>query len=83
MALGMNNFDAIVFLQQFNAGHAMTIKEMAQAFYVVDEKKAGDGDDKIATIVCHNSLGTQVFKGGIVGQDKHSVCNKPEFNIKR
>lgn len=39
MALGFNNLDSIAFLIQFNDGYAMTIKDMAAAFYVVDETK--------------------------------------------
>ena len=55
MALGLNNSDAIVFLQHFNDGYAMTIKDMAPAFYVVDTDKEGDGNDKIATIECRSN----------------------------
>ena len=83
MALGFNNFDAIVFLQQFNNGYPITIKDMAAAFYVIDPDKKGDGGDKIATIECHNSKGVPAGKAGIVGADDPKLCNKPEFLIKR
>ena len=83
LALGFDNFDAIIFLQQFNDGYAMTIKDMAAAFYVTDPEKPDDGGDKIATIRCHNSKGIAAGKAGIVGADSPKVCNKPEFLIKR
>jgi len=84
MALGMNNFDAIVFLQQFNYGYPMTIEDMAAQFYVIDPIKDGDGNDKIATIDCHNKKGANVGgKAGIVGADDPTLCNHPEFLIKR
>ena len=79
----MNNFDAIVFLQQFNNGYPMTIKDMAAVFYVIDPSKKDDGSDKIATIQCHN---TDMVNGGHAGVqigDKPNVCDKPEFTIKR
>ena len=82
MALGMSNFDAIVFLQQFNNGYPMTIKDMAAAFYVVDPGKKGDGGDKIATIECHNSIGVP-GRTGVVGADDPKLCDKPEFLVKR
>jgi hypothetical protein len=83
MAMGMNNFDAIVFLQQFNDGYAITIKDMAAAFYVVDPEKQDDGSDKIATIVCHNSKGVAAGRAGMLGADSSKVCANPEFKIKR
>ena len=80
---GMNNFDAMVFLQQFNDGYPMTIKDMAAAFYVIENEKKGDGGDKIATINCHNFKGVAAGKAGVVGADSHKVCDKPEFLVKR
>ena len=62
----------------------MTIKDMAAAFYVIDPNKKGDGDDKIATIDCHNSKGADVGgKAGTVGADDPTKCNHPAFSIKR
>ena len=81
--MGFDNFDAIVFLQQFNNGYPMTIKDMAAVFYVIDPTKNGDGNDKIATIDCHNSKGVPGGKAGIVGADNPKLCNHPEFLIKR
>ena len=52
MSFQWDNFDPIAFLLQYNAGYAMTIPEMASAFYVVDPSKPNDGADKIATITC-------------------------------
>ncbi len=83
MAMGMNNFDAIVFLQQFNNGYPMTIRDIAAAFYVVDPNKKGDGGDKIATIECHNTKGTPAGRAGVLGGESRTVCDKPEFKIKR
>jgi len=83
MALGMNNFDSIVFLEQFNDGYPMTIKDMAANFYVVDENKKGDGADKLATITCHNTAPHAAGRAGMIGGDKPEWCNKPEFAINR
>ena len=83
LALGFNNFDAIIFLQQFNDGYPMTIKDMAAAFHVIDPEKTDDGKDKIATIDCHNKKGVNEGKVGIVGADDPTLCNSPEFLIKR
>ena len=55
MALGMKNFDAIVFLQQVKNGSPMTLKDIAAAFCIIVLDKSGDGGDKIARIDCHNS----------------------------
>ena len=52
MSFKWNNFDPIAFLLHYNAGYAMTITEMASAFYIVDSSKPSDGADKIATITC-------------------------------
>jgi len=62
MALGMSNFDTIVFLTHFNIGMHMTIPEIAKGFYVVDENKKGDGADKMATISCHAKNATTQFR---------------------
>ena len=83
MAMGMDNFDAIVFLTQFNQGYAMSIPEIAAAFYVVDETKPGDGSDKMATITCHNNMGTPAGKAGIVGADPPHECDNPVFALNR
>ena len=81
--LGFNNFDAIVFLQQFNQGYPMSIKDMAAAFYVIDPTKKGDGGDKIATIDCHNKRGTPAGRAGVIGGDNFALCNHPEFLVNR
>jgi hypothetical protein len=83
MALGLNNFDSIVFLEQFNNGYPMTIKDMAANFYVVNEHKKGDGADKLATITCHNTAPFPVGRSGVIGGDNPKWCNKPEFAINR
>jgi len=80
MAMGMNNFDAIVFLTQ---GYAMSIKDMVAAFYVVDDTKLNDGADQIATIECHNKKGKALGRAGTIGGDRPSVCDNPTFSIKR
>lgn len=82
-SLKMNNFDTIAFMIQFNNGYAMSIKDMAAAFYVVNENKPGDGDDNIATIECDNHKGTQAGRAGMVGGDSSKVCARPSFHIKR
>ena len=79
----MSNFDAVIFLQQFNLGYPMTIKDMAAAFYVIDPDKKGDGGDKIATIDCHNSKGATGGRNGKVGADPPNRCAHPEFQVKR
>ena len=61
----------------------MTIPEMAKAFYVKDEKKPDDGNDKMAVITCHNSKGQPAGKAGIVGADDPRRCNHPTFSINR
>ena len=83
LALMLSNFVATVFLQQFNNGFPMTIKEMAAAFYVTDSDKKGDGNDKMAIINCHNNKGTQEGIAGVIGADDPKVCNKPEFKLNR
>ena len=88
MSLGLNNFDSIVLLEQFNNGYPMSIPDMAAIFYVVDETKPGDGSDKMATITCHNSLGP--VPNGRAGElDQHmngddpKWCDNPVFAINR
>ena len=83
MAMGLDNFDAIVFLTQFNQGYAMSIPEIAGAFYVVDETKPGDGSDKMATITCHNKKGVLAGKAGVIGADPTNVCDNPVFALNR
>ena len=72
MALGMMNFDAVAFLLQFNDGFPMTIPEMAKHFYVIDDRKNGDGKDKMAIIDCHGGRADGFFQ-----------CMKPEFKLNR
>jgi hypothetical protein len=83
MAMGMNNFDSIVFLTQFNQGYAMSIPEMAKNFYVVDETKQGNGSDKMATITCHNKPGTPAGRAGTIGGDNPKWCDNPVFALNR
>lgn len=83
MALGMNNFDSIVFLINFNSGYAMSIPDMANSFYVIDESKPGDGSDKVATITCHNNKCVEAGKAGCIGGDPPEVCDNPTFAINR
>lgn len=83
MAMGMNNFDSIAFLTQFNEGYAMTIKAISKEFHVVDEHKEGDGGDKVATIKCHNSKGVPGPRGTTFGADSPKQCNDPTFHINR
>lgn len=52
LAFKWDNFDPIAFLLQFNDGFAMTLPEIASAFYIVDPSKPNDGADKMATITC-------------------------------
>ena len=73
IAIGLKNFDAIIFLQPFNDGYPITIKDMAAAFYVVDPEKQGDGGDKIATIECQNSKGVTAGRAGILGVDSSKM----------
>ena len=82
-ALGLHNFDAIAFLLYFNLGYAMSIKEIAAAFYVIDPTKSGDGDDKVATINCNNRAAQEAGKGGLITADPPSLCNHPTFSINR
>ena len=77
----MTNFDAMVFLINFNAGYAMSIPEMAKNFYVADPLKPNDGNDKIAVINCHNDRCTPAGKAGCIGGDSPKVCNKPTFKV--
>jgi hypothetical protein len=82
MALGMSNFDTIVFLTQFNAGYAMTIPEMAKNFYIIDENKKGDGADQMATISCHAKQCNNPIRGCLTGTDI-TQCEDPTFAINR
>ena len=83
MALGFDNFDAIVFLVQFNQGYAMSISEMAKNFYVVDETIPNDGSDKMATITCHDKRGTPAGRAGTLGGDNPKWCDNPVFALNR
>lgn len=82
MALGMSNFDTIVFLTQFNKGFAMTIPELAKSFYVVDENRKGDGADEMATISCHAKNCPNPVRGCLMGTDI-TQCENPTFAINR
>ena len=83
LALGMNNFDSIAFQINFNDGYAMTIPEIAQNFYVIDDQKEGDGADKIATISCNNKKCIKGGRIGCAGGDDKKLCNHPTFAIHR
>lgn len=83
MALGMSNFDTIVFLTHFNDGYAMSTAEIAKAFYVVDETKDGDGSDKMATITCHPQTCPPNPPHGCLESTDIEECKDPTFAINR
>ena len=66
-ALSMTNFDAIVFLEQYNEGSPMTVPEIASQWYVIDPLKEKDGSDKIAVIDCHNEQSARGATAGSIG----------------
>lgn len=71
MALQMTNFDAVLFLSQFNDGYPMTIPDIAKNFYVIDDRKH-DGKDKMAIIDCNMGRGDGYFQ-----------CLTPSFKLNR
>lgn len=85
LIFGWNNFDSIAFLIQFNQGYAMTLPEIANSFYNIDEpsnKGGSGGSDQVATIKCNNKKGTANAFGGWAGDDA-SECNHPTFQLNR
>ncbi|KAI9851360.1 MAG: hypothetical protein M1838_003916 [Thelocarpon superellum] len=79
---GWSTFEAVVFLIHFNQGCAMTVAQMAKAFYVNDPKVANDGMNQVATIDCHNGKAS-VDRGGEVYGDLPQNCAHPTFSIKK
>jgi len=79
-----NNFDSVAFLIQFNEGYTMTLPEIANSFYNVDDPKAGggDGSNQMAIIKCNNKKGHGNTFGGWPGDDT-SKCNHPSFQLNR
>ena len=79
-----NNFDSIAFLIQFNEGYAMTLPEIANSFYNVDDPNGGggDGSNQMAIIKCNNKKGHANAFGGWPGDDM-SKCNHPSFQLNR
>lgn len=78
-----DNFDSTAFLIQYNEGYAMTLPEIANAFYDInDPKNSGDGSNQIATINCNNKKGMQNRWGQSLGDDM-SKCNHPSFQLNR
>lgn len=78
-----DNFDSITFLIQYNEGYAMTLPEIANAFYNInDPKNSGDGSNQIATINCNNKKGIQ-DRWGVSMRDDMSKCNHPSFQLNR
>ena len=83
-ALGWDNFDAVAFQHHFNEGFPMTIKDTADAFYVLDDWKlthGGDGQDKVATIKCDPV--PQERNHDPLVSDAAKFCENPDFSIKR
>ena len=75
VTLGLNNFDAIALLIQFNDGYPITIKELAAAFR---------SQDKIATFECHNKPRAGPFgKEQIYTGDDPTLCVAPTYAIDR
>ena len=84
MIFDWNNFDSVAFLIQFNQGYAMTLPEIANSFYNVDDpsNKGADGSTQMATIKCNNIKGHSNAFGGFDGDDT-SKCNHPSFQLNR
>jgi len=84
LILDWNNFDSVAFLIQFNKGYAMTLPEIANSFYNVDEPNGGggDGSNQMAIIKCNNKKGHANAFGGWPGDDT-SKCNHPSFQLNR
>ena len=81
---GWNNFDSVVFLIHFNEGYAMTLPEIANSFYNVDDpnNRGSDSSNQIATLRCNNKKGTANAFGGWEGDDP-GRCNRPTFQLNR
>ena len=85
LVFGWNNFDSIAFLIQFNQGYAMTLPEIANSFYDLDDPKNNDhsdGSTQMTTIKCNNKKGTSNAFGSWEGDDP-SKCNHPTFQLNR
>ena len=91
-ALGMENYDAVVFLLKFNQGYPMSIPNIAKAFTMLDAPPSGDSiqttviggslaANAVASIECNNKPGAP-SKYGWEG-DKPDLCNHPKFSINR
>ena len=80
-SLKWDNFDPIAFLLQYNNGYAMSLPEIATAFYIVDSSKPGDGADRIATITCQQQR-SGCTRFSCPGADP-SVCGKATFKLNR
>lgn len=82
LVFNWNNFDSIAFLIQYNEGYAMTLPEIANSFYDIDDPaNSGDGSDQIATINCNNQKKDPRLRAS-TGDDL-SKCNHPTFQLNR
>ena len=81
LAFKWDNFDPIAFLLQYNAGFAMTIPEIATAFYLIDPSKPNDGADKAATITCNPP--TRVCNRFNCPGVKKKICGTATFSLNR
>ena len=81
MAFKWDNFDPIAFLLRYNNGYAITIPEIASAFYLVDPSKALDGQNQIATITCRPP--THVCTRFNCPPVDKSLCGKATFALNR
>ena len=83
LVFGWNNFDSVAFLIQYNQGYAITLPELANYFYNIDDPaNTGDGSDQIATMRCNKKKGTANAFGGWEGDDP-SQCADPSFAFNR
>ena len=85
LVFGWENFDSIAFLIQYNKGYPITLPELANSFYNIDDPAnhgKGDGSDQIATLKCNNVKGTANAFGGWEGSDP-GICSKPSFALNR
>ena len=80
-SLGWDNFDPIVFLLHYNHGYAMSLPEIANAFYIIDPSKPGDGADQVATISCHSSR-AHCTRWTCPGTQR-GICGKSAFTLNR
>ena len=78
-SLKWDNFDPIAFLLQYNEGYAMSLPEIAAAFYIVDPSKPGDGADRIATITCQQQR-SGCTRFSCPGADR-GICGKASFKL--